>query len=100
MVNFQGGGWCTTADERLRRSKTRAGSTKGDPQDMNHHLGGWEGAQGLFSNNPSVNPDFYNWNKIFSRYCDGSSRTGNITDALVVEDALLYFRGSRILEAE
>nr|GMD85938.1 Pectin acetylesterase 12 [Ipomoea batatas] len=29
------------------------------------------------SNNPEQNPDFYNWNKVMIRYCDGSSFTGD-----------------------
>nr|GMD42641.1 pectin acetylesterase 5 [Ipomoea batatas] len=32
---------------------------------------------GILSNNPEQNPDFYNWNKVMIRYCDGSSFTGN-----------------------
>ncbi|KAJ8448719.1 hypothetical protein Cgig2_010606 [Carnegiea gigantea] len=32
---------------------------------------------GILSNNQSLNPDFYNWNRVKLRYCDGASFAGN-----------------------
>jgi hypothetical protein len=32
---------------------------------------------GVLSNNASQNPDFYNWNKVRLRYCDGASFAGD-----------------------
>ncbi len=32
---------------------------------------------GVFSNSPSMNPDFYTWNAVHLNYCDGASWTGN-----------------------
>lgn len=39
------------------------------------------------------NPDFYNYTKIFLRYCDGRGFIGYNKDPLVYENNLLYFRG-------
>uniref|UniRef100_M1BVB3 Pectin acetylesterase n=1 Tax=Solanum tuberosum TaxID=4113 RepID=M1BVB3_SOLTU len=41
--------------------------------------------------------DFYNWNRVWVNYCDGSSFTGDVED--VDPGNKLYFRGARILKA-
>lgn len=52
---------------------------------------------GILSNNASLNPDFYNWNRVKIRYCDGASFAG---DAKFDNGtSLLYFRGQRIWQA-
>ena len=52
---------------------------------------------GILSNNASLNPDFYNWNRVKIRYCDGGSFTG---DAVFNNGtSLLYFKGQKIWEA-
>ncbi|KAM7493670.1 hypothetical protein LguiB_028279 [Lonicera macranthoides] len=33
---------------------------------------------GILSDDPQFNPDFYNWNKVKVRYCDGASFTGDV----------------------
>ncbi|XP_073106807.1 pectin acetylesterase 10 isoform X2 [Elaeis guineensis] len=50
---------------------------------------------GLLSNKPEENPDFYNWNRVRIRYCDGASFAGEGYN----EAAGLYFRGQRIFSA-
>ncbi|KAH9616919.1 hypothetical protein KSS87_001979 [Heliosperma pusillum] len=47
---------------------------------------------GILSNKPEENPDFYNWNRIKVRYCDGASFAGEGQD----EANQMYFRGQRI----
>ncbi|CAL8127360.1 unnamed protein product [Prunus armeniaca] len=57
----------------------------------------WEVFSGILSNNASLNPDFYNWNRVKLRYCDGASFAG---DAVFKNGtSLLYFRGQKIWEA-
>uniref|UniRef100_M1BRR5 Pectin acetylesterase n=1 Tax=Solanum tuberosum TaxID=4113 RepID=M1BRR5_SOLTU len=57
----------------------------------------WEVFSGILSNNASFNPDFYNWNRVKIRYCDGASFSG---DAKFYNGtSLLYFRGQRIWQA-
>jgi hypothetical protein len=32
----------------------------------------------ILSNKKQYNPDFYNWNRVKVRYCDGASFTGDV----------------------
>ncbi|EEE51363.1 hypothetical protein OsJ_32380 [Oryza sativa Japonica Group] len=52
---------------------------------------------GLLSNDPDMNPDFYNWNRVKLRYCDGGSFAGD--SELRNGSSVLYFRGQRIWDA-
>eukprot|EP00440_Ansanella_granifera_P056504 gb/GFBE01061250.1/.p1 GENE.gb/GFBE01061250.1/~~gb/GFBE01061250.1/.p1 ORF type:complete len:427 (+),score=82.92 gb/GFBE01061250.1/:1-1281(+) len=100
MVHFQGGGWCTSLELCVGRAQTSLGSSKGYADEKETILAGYDGgAHGLFSNDPKVNPDFHNWNKVYARYCDGGSRAGDVPNPVVVGDSTIYFRGGRILEA-
>ncbi|XP_054815766.1 pectin acetylesterase 12-like isoform X2 [Prosopis cineraria] len=47
---------------------------------------------GILSNNAEQNPDFFNWNRVRLRYCDGGSFTGDSEN----KNATLKFRGQRI----
>ena len=51
------------------------------------------------SDNPAINPDFFNWNMAFFRYCDGSSFSGDRQEPLVVNGQELYFRGLAITDS-
>ena len=58
---------------------------------------------GLLSDNCSKNPDFYNFNRVFMKYCDGNSFSGNRDAAVSVvgtdgKSKDLFFRGRRILD--
>ncbi|KAG1371695.1 putative Pectin acetylesterase [Cocos nucifera] len=53
---------------------------------------------GILSNIPSQNLDFYNWNKVRVRYCDGASYSGNVKSD-IQNGTKLFFRGQRIWEA-
>ncbi|MCE3051002.1 hypothetical protein HAX54_048712 [Datura stramonium] len=46
---------------------------------------------------PRYMQDFYNWNKVFVRYCDGGAFTGDIEYVDPVTN--LHFRGARTFEA-
>ncbi|XAR53658.1 hypothetical protein NMG60_11022295 [Bertholletia excelsa] len=86
LLQFEGGGWCDNVESCLERARTRRGSTR--------YMNKWEVFSGILSNNASLNPDFYNWNRVKIRYCDGASFSG---DAKFYNGtALLYFRGQRI----
>ncbi|XP_023542058.1 pectin acetylesterase 9-like [Cucurbita pepo subsp. pepo] len=89
LLQFEGGGWCNDVESCLERAKSRRGST----QLMNK----WEDFNGILSNNASLNPDFYNWNRVKLRYCDGGSFGG---DALFHNGTSpLYFKGQKIWES-
>jgi len=91
VVFFQGGGWCFNEQDCLGRSNTFLGSSKNWPNTYE--------ANGPMSMDCSNNPDFCNYNKVFIRYCDGNSFSGNREEPLVVNEKPLYFRGKKIKEA-
>ncbi|XP_047341429.1 pectin acetylesterase 8-like [Impatiens glandulifera] len=89
LVHFEGGGWCNNVTTCLARKNTRLGSSK--------QMATQVAFSGIFSNKAKFNPDFYNWNRIKVRYCDGSSFTGDVE---AVDPATkLYFRGGRVFVA-
>ncbi|XP_047265332.1 pectin acetylesterase 9 isoform X4 [Capsicum annuum] len=89
LLQFEGGGWCNDIKSCLDRSKTHRGSTR--------YMNKLEVFAGILSNNASFNPDFYNWNRVKIRYCDGASFAG---DAKFFNGtSLLYFKGQRIWQA-
>ncbi|XP_015878128.1 pectin acetylesterase 9 isoform X1 [Ziziphus jujuba] len=89
LLQFEGGGWCNDIKSCAERANTRRGSTR--------YMSKWEVFSGILSNNASLNPDFYNWNRVKLRYCDGASFAG---DSMFYNGTtLLYFRGQKIWEA-
>lgn len=58
-----------------------------------------QGGTGMLSNNKTLNPDFAEYNKVYIRYCDGASYSGDLTDPLEVNGTLIYMRGKRIVHA-
>ncbi|KAL5724771.1 [Wnt protein] O-palmitoleoyl-L-serine hydrolase [Ranunculus cassubicifolius] len=89
LVHFEGGGWCNNATTCLAKRDTRLGSSKQMAKQVSF--------SGLMHNKQKYNPDFYNWNRIKVRYCDGSSFTGDVEE---VDPATnLHFRGARIFRA-
>ncbi|XP_075649199.1 pectin acetylesterase 9 isoform X1 [Castanea sativa] len=89
LLQFEGGGWCNSLQSCLERAKTRRGSTS--------LMSKYEVFSGILSNNASLNPDFYNWNRVKLRYCDGASFAGD--SKFQNETSLIYFRGQKIWEA-
>ncbi|ONM59963.1 Pectin acetylesterase 12 [Zea mays] len=87
LVNLEGGGWCNDRSSCVFRKGSRRGSS--------NHMERQLQFTGILSNKPEENPDFYNWNRVKVRYCDGGSFTGDGSDAA----AGLYFRGQRIWQA-
>ncbi|KAK2983520.1 hypothetical protein RJ640_023054 [Escallonia rubra] len=69
LLQFEGGGWCNDLESCMDRAKSRRGSTD--------YMSKVEVFSGILSNNASLNPDFYNWNRVKLRYCDGASFAGD-----------------------
>ncbi|XP_027935006.1 pectin acetylesterase 9 [Vigna unguiculata] len=89
LLQFEGGGWCNDLQSCFERAKTRRGSTS--------YMAKLEVFSGILSNNATLNPDFYNWNRVKLRYCDGASFTG---DAVFTnKTTTLHFKGQKIWEA-
>ncbi|GKD36496.1 pectin acetylesterase 8-like protein [Tanacetum coccineum] len=89
LVHIEGGGWCNNATSCLARSGTRLGSSKKMVEQV--------AFSGILHNQPQYNPDFYNWNRIKVRYCDGASFTGDVEK--VNPKTNLHFRGARVFRA-
>ncbi|WVZ23005.1 hypothetical protein V8G54_001549 [Vigna mungo] len=89
IVHMEGGGWCKDADDCLGRKDTRLGSSNQMVEDLYF--------SGILGNDRDYNPDFYNWNRVKIRYCDGSSFTGDVEEVDPTNN--LYFRGARIFSA-
>ncbi|KAJ3707115.1 hypothetical protein LUZ61_010820 [Rhynchospora tenuis] len=88
IVHMEGGGWCKDTAECLERRDTYRGSSKNMPP---------QGFSGMLGNVKVFNPDFYNWNRVKIRYCDGSSFTGDVDK--VDPKTNLHYRGNRVFLA-
>ncbi|XP_042476333.1 pectin acetylesterase 12-like [Macadamia integrifolia] len=84
LIQLEGGGWCNNIRTCVYRKKTHRGSSKYMEKQIPF--------TGILSNKAEENPDFFNWNRVKLRYCDGASFSGDSQD----EAAGLYFRGQRI----
>lgn len=84
LIQLEGGGWCNDIRTCVYRKKTRRGSSNYMEKQIEF--------TGILSNKPDENPDFFNWNRVKVRYCDGASFSGEGYN----EAAGLYFRGQRI----
>ncbi|XP_010536210.1 PREDICTED: pectin acetylesterase 7-like [Tarenaya hassleriana] len=89
IVHMEGGGWCNDIASCSERKNTMKGSSKFMNKDF--------GFSGILGSKQSSNPDFYNWNRIKVRYCDGSSFTGDVE--AVNPSNKLFFRGARVWRA-
>ncbi|XP_002280865.3 pectin acetylesterase 3 [Vitis vinifera] len=87
LIQLEGGGWCNDIKSCVFRKATRRGSSKYMEKTL--------AFTGILSNKAEENPDFFNWNRVELRYCDGASFSGEGQN----EAAGLYFRGQRIFEA-
>ncbi|XP_044359931.1 pectin acetylesterase 5 isoform X3 [Aegilops tauschii subsp. strangulata] len=89
--NTQGGGWCSTVKDCSGRRMSVLGSSNFmKPLQFTGH--------GIFDSDEIYNPDFYNWNKVYVRYCDGASFAGD-AEGQAQDGTTVYFRGLRIYEA-
>ncbi|XP_058077761.1 pectin acetylesterase 12-like [Magnolia sinica] len=87
LILLEGGGWCNDIRNCVYRKTTRRGSSNYMEKQIPF--------TGILSNKAEENPDFFNWNRVKVRYCDGASFTGDSQN----EAAKLYFRGQRIWSA-
>ncbi|XP_047968124.1 pectin acetylesterase 10-like [Salvia hispanica] len=87
IVDLEGGGWCNNVKTCVYRKKTRRGSSNYFEKQI--------AFTGILSDKASENPDFYNWNRVKVRYCDGASFSGEGEN----KAAGLQFRGQRIYQA-
>ncbi|KAL1193872.1 Pectin acetylesterase 5 [Cardamine amara subsp. amara] len=89
ILHLEGGGWCHTVASCSSRAMTKFGSSNYFEKEVTF--------QGVLSSDPSQNPDFFNWNKVVIRYCDGASFAGR-PEAEFKNETQLFFRGQLIWE--
>ncbi|KAL0392375.1 UNVERIFIED_CONTAM: Pectin acetylesterase 11 [Sesamum radiatum] len=75
VIFLEGGGWCASNKGCLERTNISTGSTK--LKEKRHYF------KDILSSNHTINPDFYNWNRVYVGYCDGSSYTGDVEEAIL-----------------
>ncbi|KAM7493671.1 hypothetical protein LguiB_028280 [Lonicera macranthoides] len=91
LVHLQGGAWCNSKDSCVTRSKSHLGTS--DKMTETSYF------DGILMNKKEDNPNFYNWNRVFVRYCDGSSYTGDVEKVDEVKGIKLHYRGERVFDA-
>ncbi|KAJ7977792.1 Pectin acetylesterase [Quillaja saponaria] len=84
LIQLEGGGWCNNVRTCVYRKTSRRGSSMYMEKQI--------AFTGILSNKAQENPDFFNWNRVKLRYCDGASFTGDSEH----KSARLQFRGQRI----
>ncbi|KAL8550395.1 hypothetical protein ACS0TY_009004 [Phlomoides rotata] len=84
IVYLMGGGWCSNRDscQFYRGSFSTYNLTT-------------QSFVGILSSNKTVNPDFYNWNRVYVHYCDGASFLGDSANL----ELGFQFRGSVIFRS-
>uniref|UniRef100_A0A453LEX4 Pectin acetylesterase n=1 Tax=Aegilops tauschii subsp. strangulata TaxID=200361 RepID=A0A453LEX4_AEGTS len=87
IIHLQGGSWCESVGSCLYRKASSLGSS--NLMNKQIYFGG------ILSSSSFDNPDFYSWNRVVIRYCDGASFAGEGYDA----GSGLFFRGQRIWNA-
>ncbi|PUZ63679.1 hypothetical protein GQ55_3G087200 [Panicum hallii var. hallii] len=90
LIHLEGGGWCRNLKSCASRQRSILGSSRYMERQVEF--------TGILHDDKSQNPDFYNWNKVKIRYCDGASFSGNVKDELQ-NGTRFFFRGQRIWEA-
>jgi hypothetical protein len=99
IIYFQGGGWCgrsdlsSTLESCYQRSLTDLGSSKKYPETLDLSTAG------VMSGDGSVNPEFYQWTRVFFSYCDGSGHQGHKNASVSYKGTNLFFRGENITVA-
>ncbi|KMZ73099.1 pectin acetylesterase, family CE13 [Zostera marina] len=91
VVFIEGGGWCHTIESCVRRKESALGSS-------HYMLKKPVKFNGILNHHQSLNPDFFNWNKVMIRYCDGASLLGHGLSKNENKTGL-FFRGQIIWEA-
>ncbi|CAH9079391.1 unnamed protein product [Cuscuta epithymum] len=90
LVYLQGGAWCNNV-EYCATAYAQLKNLTLDPIPYSF--------KDILSNKKEVNPDFFNWNRVVIRYCDGSSFTSDSERVYEYNGTKLYFRGLRIYKA-
>ena len=85
---------CSYSDEECEnRARTMSTGGSGSWQSR------WPAPGGLFSDDCAVNPAFCRMTRVYAKYCDGGSWSGNLATAYSTPNATLFVRGHALLDA-
>ncbi|KAL0368841.1 UNVERIFIED_CONTAM: Pectin acetylesterase 7 [Sesamum calycinum] len=70
VVYLEGGGWCANTDFCHEWISTKSTFKREKKMQFRH----------ILAPKQTINPDFYNWNRVFVAYCDGSSFMGDVEE--------------------
>jgi hypothetical protein len=103
LLFFEGGGWCSkkvynsTLESCLKRMQTFLGSSSNSFSNKFTNFFGkfvlLKRISNYLSQDRQLNPDFYNWNKIIIKYCDGRGFVGYNKEPVYYKNKTLFFRG-------
>ena len=91
---FDGGGFCngSTVEETIESCYKRSLTKKGSSEDWPKYISIVEASIfGILNHIEYKNPNFYDWNKVYIKYCDGAFHTGHAD--VFYNGTTLYFRG-------
>jgi len=100
LIFQEGGGWCSSPLQCSERANSTLGSSAFDPPWSTTQMS----SESFLSNDPMVNVPFWNWTRVFLRYCDGSSQTSDVSNPMAIEGPApvspIYYRGARVRAAQ
>lgn len=96
MIFFPGGGYCGYDNTDFlascwKRSTSYAGSSQFSGENGSVYQTNY--SFGYFDNDEKINPFFWNWNKVYMTYCDGTLFQGYREEPIEFNGSQLYFRG-------
>ena len=90
LLSFEGGGWCGSEakapSSTIEACRKRALTPLGTHSSLCSFT--LSRFQRLFSNKPQYNPEFYNWNKVVIKYCDGFGHQSNTDNYVMIEESI------------
>ena len=91
IIHLKGGGSCGSEESCANRWETKRNlMTSKILKDT------MEG-EGILSNDPELNPDFYNFNHVYVYYCSSDTHSGDSEQE--IEGRIVQFRGQRIIDS-
>jgi hypothetical protein len=103
VVFFQGGDWCTRYEQTGVKDYQRSCYARSFTDGSSKRAGPYKSLStlsrmfGVLSTSEVDNPLAHDWNKVYVRYCDGTSFTSARREPVRVEGRPLYFRGMYIM---
>ena len=101
VIYQKGGGWCFSDLECAERSSTELGTSKSPlfTPSINFNSFSETSNFDLLHSNETQNPQAWNWTRIYLPYLDGGSQIGDLSEAVIVGNQTIYYRGARIHRA-